>query len=360
MKKNIFVFSLVVLSLFIFVGIGYGQFEKPLFPNEESLYNAAKKEGGDIVSYDTGPYWANWIGEFKAFQKRYPGMFVAYNDLGSGVTVARLEKESGNPQADTAYYSIVYGEIAKSKGVTQGFKPNNFDKIPDGLKDPEGHWFAVHQGTVAFAINNKLVKKIPHSWRDLAKGDYKNSVYYLDPRTTGIGHSVVIAAAYANGGDEKNPSPGIELLAEIQEKGNIKGYGTIVAYSKFLKGEIPIWITYDFNAYKAKYIGGADATIVIPQDGTVTVPYLESMVKGCPHPNAAKLWLSFLLSDEGQSIFAEGFVRPSVQGIKLPEEVASKFAPLKDYEAAHNVNWTEAKNTLEGLKKEWEQKVLGK
>lgn len=360
MKKSMLVISLIVLSLFVFTGMGYSQFENPLFPEEESLYNAAIKEGGDIVSYDTGPYWANHIGQFKAFQERYPGMFVVYNDLGSGATVARLEKESSNPQADTAYYSIVYGPIAKSKGVTQGFKPNNFDKIPEGLKDSEGHWLAVHQGTVAFAINNKLVKNIPHSWSDLVNGDYKNSVYYLDPRTTGLGHAVVLAAAYANGGDEKNYSPGIELLAEIQQKGNIKGYGTIVAYSKFLKGEIPIWITYDFNAYKAKYIGGADATIVIPQDGSVTVPYLESMINGCPHPNAAKLWLSFLLSDKGQSIFAEGFVRPSVQGVELPEEIASKFVPLKDYEAAHNVNWTEAKNTLEGLKKEWEQKVLGK
>ena len=122
MKKSIFVLSLIVLSLFIFTGLCYGQFENPLFPGEESLYNAALKEGGDIVSYDTGPYWANHIGEFKAFQERYPGMFVVYNDLGSGATVARLEKEASNPQADTAYYSIVYGAIAKSKGVTQDRK----------------------------------------------------------------------------------------------------------------------------------------------------------------------------------------------------------------------------------------------
>lgn len=360
MKKRIFILSLMVLILFVFTGVGYSQFETPLFPDEEALYNAAIKEGGDVVSYDTGPYWANWIGEFKAFQKRYPEMFVAYNDLGSGATVARLEKESGNPQADTAYYSIVYGPIAKSKGVTQEFKPNNFDKIPDTLKGPEGNWFAIHQGTVAFVINNKLIKDIPYTWNDLVKGNYKNSVYYLDPRTTGIGHAITLAAAYANGGDEKNPSPGIELLAEIQKKGNIKGYGTIVAYSKFIKGEIPIWITYDFNGYKAKYIGGADATIVIPQDGTVTVPYVISMVNGAPHPNSAKLWLSFLLSDKGQTVFAEGFVRPTVKGIKVPEEVLSKFAPMKDYEAAFNVNWTEAKETLEEIKKDWEQKVLGK
>lgn len=360
MKRSLIIFSLFILFVFAFATITYAAFEKPLFPGEEDLYKAAKAEGGDVVSYDTGPYWANWINEFKAFQKRYKGMFIVYNDLGSANTVARLEKEKNNPQADTAYYSVVYGPIAKSKGLTQGFKPHNFDKIPDALKDPEGHWFALHQGTVAFVINNKLVKNIPRTWRDLAEGDYRNSVYYLDPRTTGLGHAVVLAAAYAAGGNEDNPSPGIELLAKIQKKGNIKGYGTIVAYSKFLKGELPIWITYDFNGYKAKYIGKADATIVIPQDGTVTVPYVISMVKGAPHPNAGKLWLSFLLSDMGQTIFAEGFVRPTVKGISLPEDVLAKFAPMKDYEAAHNVNWSNAKKTLAPLKKEWEQKVLGK
>jgi putative spermidine/putrescine transport system substrate-binding protein len=48
-------------------------------------------------------------------------------------------------------------------------------------------------------------------------------------------------------------------------------------------------------------------------------------VKNGPNPNAGKLWLNFILSDEGQKIFAQGYVRPSVADIALPADVASKM-----------------------------------
>ena len=42
-----------------------------LYPGEKALYEAARKEGM-VVSFDTGPTWANWAAEFAAFKKRYP------------------------------------------------------------------------------------------------------------------------------------------------------------------------------------------------------------------------------------------------------------------------------------------------
>lgn len=346
-----------VLMLVLVATIGFG-FEKEYFPGETALYEKAKKEG-IIVSYDTGPGWANWIGEFKAFQKRYPEVTIVYNDLGSGVTVARLEKERMRAQADTAYYSVTYGPIAKEKGVTEGFIPPNFDKLGALLKDGEGHWFTLHMGTVAIVVNNKVVKTIPKTWSDLLKPEFKGSIVYLDPRTTGIGHAICLATAYAMEGNEKNPKPGIEFLAKLHKSGNIKRYEATVPYAKFLKGEIPVWITYDFNGYKAKYIGEADATVVIPSEGSITVPYVISLVKNAPHPNAGKLWLSFIMSNEGQKIFANGFVRPSVPGVELPPDVAEKLLPPSAYEAAHSVDWTVAKKGLDEVKKLWGDLVLG-
>lgn len=344
------------LVLWCFSGQAMG--EEELFPGEKALYELAKAEG-IVVSYDTGPGWANWVGEFKAFQERYPELILVYNDLGSGVTVARLEKEKARPQADTAYYSVTYGPIAKEKGVTEGFMPPNFEKLPEKLKDPEGHWFTLHMGTVAIVVNNTLVKNIPQGWNDLLKPEYKNHIVYLDPRTTGIGHAITLATAYAMGGNEANTRPGIEYLAKLHKAGNVKRYEATVPYAKFLKGEIPIWITYDFNGYKAKYIGEADATVVIPKEGSITVPYVISLVKGAPHPHGAKLWLSFLLSEKGQQIFAEGFVRPVIPGVELPPEVAKKFLPPEAYRVAHDVDWAVARQHLDEVKKLWTDLVLG-
>ncbi|MCS7232891.1 MAG: extracellular solute-binding protein [Synergistetes bacterium] len=356
-KRILAVCGLLVLLI---GGISIGaELKDELYPGEKQLYEAAKKEGR-LFSYDTGPTWANWQGLFDAFKERY-GIELEWNDLGSAATVARLEKEKNNPQADTAYYFMPFGQLAKEKGLTEGFKPINFDKIPDVLKDPEGHWFSIHKGTVVFVVNKKLVKDVPRSWADLLDPKYSKCIVYLDPRTTGIGYAIVMATAYAHGGSIDNLKPGIQYLAKLQKAGNVRMIEKTTEYDKFVKGEIPIWITYDWNGYRAKYIGGLgdDVEIVIPKEGTITAPYAISLVKGAPHPNAAKLWLNFIMSEAGQRIFAKGFTRPILPDIELPPEVKDKFLPKEDYARAIDVDWVKAHKVQKEAADMWAAEVLG-
>jgi len=237
----------------------------------------------------------------------------------------------------------------------------NFDKIPDVLKDPEGHWFSIHKGTVVFVVNKKLVKDVPRSWADLLDSKYSKCVVYLDPRTTGIGYAIVIATAYAHGGNIDNLKPGIQYLAKLQKVGNVRMIEKTTEYDKFIKGEIPVWITYDWNGYRAKYIAGLgdDVEIVIPKEGTITAPYAISLVKGAPHPNAARLWLNFIMSEMGQRIFAKGFVRPILPDIELPEDVKEKFLPKEEYARAIDVDWVKAQKVQKEAAEMWASEVLG-
>ena len=91
-----------------------------LYPGEKTLYEAAKKEGM-VVSFDTGPTWANWAAEFAAFKKRYPEVEIVYNDIGSAATVVALDKARNRPQADTAYYFAASGIDAAAKNVVTAF-----------------------------------------------------------------------------------------------------------------------------------------------------------------------------------------------------------------------------------------------
>src|SRR6202158_5912808 len=86
-----------------------------LYTGEKTLYEAAKKEGM-VVSFDTGPTWANWAAEFAAFKKRYPEVEIVYNDIGSAATVVALDKARNRPQADTAHYFAAAGAAAGQKG----------------------------------------------------------------------------------------------------------------------------------------------------------------------------------------------------------------------------------------------------
>jgi len=297
-----------------------------LYPGERALYEAARKEGM-VVSFDTGPTWANWAAQFAAFKKRYPDVEIVYNDLGSAATVVALEKARNRPQADTAYYFAASAVDAAKKGVVAPFKPVNFDKLPDVFRDPEGRWFTIHSLTIAFIVNTKRVKNVPQSWADLLKPEYKNSIVYLDPRSTGVGQVLTFAANFANGGDMNNVKPGVDYLGRLHKAGNVLRVLGTTPYAQFVKGEIPIWISYENDGLKAKYTDGLgdSVAVVIPKEASVAAPYAISLVERGPNPNAGKLWLNFIMTEFGQGIFAQGFVRPSVPGVKLPDTVADKL-----------------------------------
>ena len=297
-----------------------------LYAGEKALYEAAQKEG-IVVSFDTGPTWANWAAQFSAFKKRYPDVEITYNDLGSAATVVALDKARNRPQADTAYYFAASAVAAAKKDLLEPFKPVNFEKLPEVFRDADGRWFTIHSLTVSFIINKKLVKNAPQSWADLLKPEYKNSIVYLDPRSTGVGQVVNFAANFGAGGDMNNLSPGFAYFEKLHKDGNVLQVEGTTPYAKFVKGEIPIWISYENDGLKAKHVDGMgdNVEVVIPGEASVAAPYAISLVKGAPNPNAGKLWLNYVMSETGQGIFANGFVRPSVPGVALPAEVAAKL-----------------------------------
>jgi len=333
-------------------------FEGPeLYDGEQALYEKAQEEGL-VVSFDTGPTWANWAAQFKAFKERYPGVEIVYNDLGSAATVVALEKAQNRPQADTAYYFAGSALDAAEKDVVAGFKPVNFDKLPEPFKNPEGKWFTIHTLNIAFLVNKNLVEDVPHSWQDLLDPKYKNTVVYLDPRSTGQGQVLVFAAALANGGSMDDVMPGIDYLKKLHDAGTVMRTVGTTPYAQFVKGEIPIYIGYENDGLKAKYKDGmGDAVeVVIPEEASAAAPYAISLVKDAPHPNAGKLWLNFIMTEEGQARFADGYVRPSVPGVELPAEVAEAMpaAPqLKPLDVA------KAKEHKAEIDKAWAQAVLG-
>ncbi len=329
-----------------------------LYAGEKALYAEAAKEGL-CVSFDTGPEWANWKSLFREFKKRYPEIELTYNDIGSAATVVALEKTRRRPQADTAYYFAASAVDAAKKDLVAPFKPVNFDKLPAVFRDAEGRWFTIHTLNIAFLVNKKLVKSVPTSWADLLKPEFKSSVVYLDPRSTGIGQVLTFAAAYANGGSVDDVKPGTDYLGRLHAAGNVLRVEGTTPYAKFLKGEIPVWISYENDGLKAKYVDGmADAVeVVIPKEASVAAPYAISLVKNGPNPNAGKLWLNFIMSEAGQSLFAQGFVRPAVPGTPLSADVAAKMPAAPQIRPLDVVKAAERKAEVDKL---WAQAALGR
>ncbi|BDW96441.1 ABC transporter substrate-binding protein [Thalassospira tepidiphila] len=299
------------------------------------------------ICYNCPPEWADWGGQLKNISKDL-GIDVPQDNKNSGQTLSQLLAEKENPVADVAYYGVSFGIKANEAGVVQNYKPTNFDAIPDGLKDPNGAWFAIHSGTIGLFVNVDALDgaPVPRSWNDLLKPEYKGMVGYLDPSSAFVGYAGAVAINRAMGGSLDDFTPGIEFFKKLKENDPIVPKQT--AYARVLSGEIPILLDYDFNAYRAKYKDSANVEFVIPSEGTVTVPYVMSLVANNPHGENGKKVLDYVMSDKGQSHWANAFLRPVIPSAMSPE-AASKFLPEADYARSQPVDYAKMATVQTGF-----------
>lgn len=289
------------------------------------------------ICYNCPPEWADWGSELRAIKEK-TGVTVPPDNKNSGQSLAQLVAEKASPVADITYLGITFGIQAKKDGVVAPYKPANWSDIPDGLKDPEGYWFTIHSGTLGFMVNVDALKgkPVPRSWADLLKPDYKGLVGYLDPASAFVGYVGAVAVNSARGGTMDNFTPAIDYFKALRKNEPIVPKQT--SYARVLSGEIAILLDYDFNAYRAKYKDKANVEFVIPAEGTVVVPYVMSLVAKGPNAADGKKALDFVLSNEGQSIWANAYLRP-VRASAMTKEAQSRFLPAAEYARAKTIDY---------------------
>ncbi|WP_375459437.1 extracellular solute-binding protein [uncultured Enterovirga sp.] len=305
----------------------------------------------DAICYNCPPEWADWATMLKSL-KADLGIDMPSDNKNSGQAVAQIIAEKNGPVADMAYLGVNFGISAKAQALTQPYKPAKFDEIPAGQKDPEGHWWTVHQGTLGLFVNKDALgnKPVPACWRDLLKPEYKGLVGYLDPTSAAVGYVGVVAVNTALGGTETDYSPALDFFKALSKNDPIVPKQT--SYARTVSGEIPILFDYDFNAYRAKYTEKGNFEFVLPCEGTVSFPYVMTMVKNAPHPDSAKKVLDYLLSDKGQAIWTNAYLRPA-RPIALPAAVKAKFLPDSDYARAKAVDWGKAQAMQKGFSEKY-------
>lgn len=310
---------------------------------------------GTAICYNCPPQWADWAGELKSIE-RDMGITVPFDNKNSGQALSQVIAEKGNPLADVIYYGVSFGIQAKQEGVVMPYKPKNWEDIPAGLKDQDGYWFTIHSGTLGLMVNTEALagRPVPKSWKDLLKPEYKGMVGYLDPTSAFVGYVGAVAVNNALGGSLDNFGPGIEYFKALQKNAPIVPKQT--SYARVLSGEIPILFDYDFNAYRAKYTDKAPVEFIIPGEGTVVVPYVMSLVKGAPNRTNGQHVLDYVLSDAGQAVWANAFLRP-VRAKAMSKEAAAKFLPAADYARAKAVDYVKMAKEQAAFTKRYQDEV---
>lgn len=325
--------------------------------NQESLAtieSGAKKEG-TVISVGMPDDWADWKDTWTGITTKY-GIQHKDTDMSSAEEISKFAAEQSNPTADIGDVGMMFAPIAVQKGVAQPYKTSYWEQIPSWAKDTDGNWMVAYQGTMSFITNTKLVKDAPKTWKDIESGTYKVSIG--DVTKSATAQNVVLSAAYALGGSEKNIQPAIDLFAKLAKEGRL--LTNDVSMANLEKGEVQVGVLWDFNSLAERDKLGKDTyTVTIPQDGAVVSGYSTIINKYAPHPNAAKAAREYIFSDAGQINLAKGYARPIRNNVKLPDDVSSKLLPTSEYKnaktVADTVAWTQ---TMQTLPQTWQEKVL--
>lgn len=311
------------------------------------LVEAAKKEG--MLTTIALPHdWCGYGAVIDGFKKKYPEITVneLNPDAGSAdeVEAVKANKDNKGPQApDVVDVGLAFGPQMKAEGLLQPYKVSTWDEIPDTIKDAEGFWYGDYYGVMSMIVNKDLVKETPKDWADLLKADYSGQVALAgDPRASNQAILGVLAAGLSTGaksGKEAGEA-GLKYFADLNKAGN---FVPVIGKSGTLaQGSTPIVIAWDYNAlsWKDTLAGNPPVDVIVPESGVLAGVYVQGISAYAPHPNAAKLWMEFLYSDEGQTEWLAGYCHPArfnamSKAGKIPKELLDKLPPAASYEKAY-------------------------
>jgi iron(III) transport system substrate-binding protein len=301
------------------------------------------------------------------FEAVYPGVKVEYNDLNSTEMYNRFisEKAAGGGSADVLWSSAMDLQIKLvNDGAAASYASPEIPKLPAWAVF-KNEAFGTTYEPIAIVYNKRLLTAddVPQSHADLVrmlreKADkFKGKVTTYDIEKSGLGFLLItqdsklnpnfweLARALGAAGARFQSSTGT-MMERISSGENLLGYNVLGSYALV-------------RAKKDPAIG-----VVLPKDYTLIMSRVMFMSKTAPHPNAAKLWIDYLLSKRGQTIVANqsdlGAIRADVEGELTAAGLAKSLGPsLKPIPVSPELlAYLDQAKRLDFIK-QWQQAIKG-
>jgi ABC-type Fe3+ transport system substrate-binding protein len=288
----------------------------PAHAADDALYAAAKKEG-EVVWYTSLIVNQAVRPLVAAFNKKYPGVEVKYARGDSGPNAIKVinEARAGKVEGDV-FDGIATTPPLLRAGLVAPFTPSEADKYPQALRDPDGRWNALVVYFLTPGVNTQLV----------GKDDIKTAQDLLNPKWQGkiawstepsSGGPVYVGAVLQAMGEDK----GMAFLRALAKQDIVNVDATNRAIlDQVILGQYAIALSiFNHHAVLSAQKGAPVAWLKVEP---IPAPFHSiGLVKNGQHPNAGKLLIDFLLSEEGQRTFADVEYLPAMPSVaaKTPE-----------------------------------------
>ena len=315
-------------SAFLALGTGrraFGQAAAAMTPHEKELYEGAKKEGGELTWYTahSDDITAQALGH--SFEQLYPGLKVNVLRTTAQVAYQRITQEikASAIQCDVFSTTDIGHSVAlKAKGQYEKYVPENSSKVLDVYKnyDPDGYYFVTSAGMIGIGYNTAKVKEAdaPKNWTDLLDPKWKDIIALGHPGFSGYVGTWALTLRNLYGWDF------FEKLAKNNPRIGRSINDTVTMLNA---GESSIAGSGPVGTLLESVQKGNPLAMIYPTDGSVLILAPSSIMKGCKHPVAARLFMEFLMSTEASQIWVDHFnetIRPEItppKGAKSAKDV---------------------------------------
>jgi len=239
----------------------------------------------------------------ETFMAAHPGTDVKWFRDGTTklMTKLRAELATGRVQPDLLLISdMVTLESLKQENLLLAYKSPEAVNFEAGLYDPQGYYYSTKLITTGIVYNTRA-PFTPRHWADLIRPECKNQVAMPSPLYSGAAliHLATLTA---------NPKLGWEYYENLnQNQARAKG-GNGGTFKAVASGEKPYGMVVDFMAIRAK-AKGSPVNFVFPEEGCSFVTEPVAIMAGTKHLSAARSFVDFLLSKQGQNLVkTQGYI----------------------------------------------------
>jgi iron(III) transport system substrate-binding protein len=291
-------------------------------------YDAAKKEG-KLVVYGVGTA-ALYNPIHDAFVKRFPGIDLQGVDQRGRETREKIiaEQQSRNYVVDVAISGTdTQQELVKS-GYVEDYQAADIGSVIPELVPPDRKNNPRTVTVFTVAINTNLVPpdQEPKKWSDFFDPKWKGKLEMDDPRGSGPGGTILSGVEALYGPEDTDNKLAAQNLFFATQAGPL--------LDALARGEYAVYLSSAHTDVIAQRQAGAPIKQLRPEEGVGITPINQALIKNAPHPNAAKLWIEWSLSEEGQKLLADQGYAPVRKGIETTQPEASvagaKFLPRDD------------------------------
>jgi iron(III) transport system substrate-binding protein len=253
-----------------------------------------------------------------AFKTKHPDVEVAVFRSGTEEVVSKVmaENMTGEIKADVLLLAdSVTFDALKTQGLLEPYRSPELSSIPGGFADKDGMYCGTKVLATVLIYNTNKVKTAPDSWKIMTDPAAKGDTFIASPLYSG-------AAAYQLGVLARSEGFGWKYYEDLKAAGVSVGRGNGGVITAIAGGEKAYGLVVDYMALRAK-IQGSPVDFSYPKEGVTIVTEPIAIVKKENISPNAKIFVDFVLSEEGQKLVSTQGYTPVRNGVKAPEGLKS-------------------------------------